>query len=183
MIFYIVCDSRSGSTLLENLLSKSDQIVSLGELHRLKSFMNEEGVNSTKRWDCGCGEPVKSCTFWNDIINDAGIKSPSELETMVYNSGGGFYKLSLNRKFKKTENKNVISVVDRIYEAVMVKKGTKVLVDSSKLPSQGYWISKYSGHDVRFIFLRREIGGVVLSKLKWMKGSKTSFTKFKICLL
>jgi hypothetical protein len=38
-IIYIMSDNRSGSTLLENILSKSDECFSVGELAMLKGHL------------------------------------------------------------------------------------------------------------------------------------------------
>ena len=42
-VIYIISDRRSGSTLLENMLSKSEEIISVGELAMLKGHIYKEG--------------------------------------------------------------------------------------------------------------------------------------------
>ena len=42
-VIYIIADRRSGSTLLENMLSKSEEIISVGELAMLKGHILKEG--------------------------------------------------------------------------------------------------------------------------------------------
>ncbi len=42
-IIYVMSDKRAGSTLLENILSKSDETVSVGELALLKNHIFRQG--------------------------------------------------------------------------------------------------------------------------------------------
>lgn len=176
---YIVSDSRSGSTLLENILSKSEHIVSVGELHRLKSYLIQRGVYSGD-WNCGCGIELIHCKFWKSIIDDLGFKDSQGLETMVRRSKKWTKQFDFDVNSYKDENKSVVANIDRLYDAVARQSGVNIIIDSSKLPSQAYWISQYSKHDVRFIILRRELPALVLSKLKWMDKSKGVITKYKL---
>ena len=42
-VIYIISDRRSGSTLLENMLSKSEEIISVGELAMIRGHIYKEG--------------------------------------------------------------------------------------------------------------------------------------------
>ena len=58
-VIYIVGTSHSGSTLLDLMLNAHPEIVSTGEVIRLKRAW----INS-KPAACTCGNPVAECTFW-----------------------------------------------------------------------------------------------------------------------
>src|SRR3954471_9249915 len=75
-IIYVMSDKRSGSTLLENILSKSDETVSVGELALLKNHIFREGAGFRWNWNCSCGSPVKECTFWGEILEGVDTESP-----------------------------------------------------------------------------------------------------------
>lgn len=62
-------DSRSGSTLLENILSKSPEIISLGELHNLHSHLVKGPMGTITNWKCSCGIQVDQWDFWTDVLN------------------------------------------------------------------------------------------------------------------
>ena len=53
-VIYIISDRRSGSTLLENILSKSNETVSVGELAMLKGHILKEGPGEIWNWNCSC---------------------------------------------------------------------------------------------------------------------------------
>lgn len=179
LVVYIVGDSRSGSTLLENILSKSEHIVSVGELHRLKSYLIQKGVYSGD-WNCGCGTELVRCSFWKSIIDELGLKDLDGLETMVLRSKKWTKQFGFDVNSYKVQNKSVVSNIDRLYDEVARQSRSNVIIDSSKLPSQAYWISQYSSHNVKFIILRRELPALVLSKLKWMGSPEGFITKYKL---
>ena len=59
---YIMSAGHSGSTLLDLLLGSHSQIISLGEISHLPKNI---ALNNF----CSCGKTIKSCPFWNIVIN------------------------------------------------------------------------------------------------------------------
>jgi hypothetical protein len=74
-VIYIISDRRSGSTLLENILSKSAETVSIGELAMLKGHIAKDGPGELWDWNCSCGKPIMQCEFWSKVL--AGIYDDS----------------------------------------------------------------------------------------------------------
>lgn len=62
-LLYVAGSGRSGSTLLDMLLSRHSSIASLGEVHRL--YMNLRIDTDAHR--CTCGERVSNCEFWKAV--------------------------------------------------------------------------------------------------------------------
>jgi hypothetical protein len=67
-IVYIMGDGRSGSTLLDSILNNSDYSISIGEFSR---FWTRYLEGKSK---CGCGENIKFCCLWAQIIEELDSK-------------------------------------------------------------------------------------------------------------
>ena len=66
-VIYIAGSGRSGSTLLERLMSQNNDIFGAGEL---KSIFNR-GFKQNQL--CGCKKKFHDCSIWNKIINDSSL--------------------------------------------------------------------------------------------------------------
>ena len=60
-VLYVGGLGRSGSTLLDRMLGRLDDVWSVGELVHLW----ERGVKENNR--CGCGQPFADCQFWGRV--------------------------------------------------------------------------------------------------------------------
>jgi hypothetical protein len=69
-VIYLISDRRSGSTLLENILSKSVETVSVGELAMLKGHIEKDGPGELWNWTCSCGQPIMQCEFWSEVLGN-----------------------------------------------------------------------------------------------------------------
>src|SRR6476620_7183383 len=76
-VIYVMADVRSGSTLLENILSKSGETVSVGELALLKGHILHQGPGIKWSWNCSCGTPVLECRFWKDALKRIDVNAPN----------------------------------------------------------------------------------------------------------
>lgn len=173
-VIYIMSDTRSGSTLLENILSKSPQMVSVGELRLLESYANKGFLGHTLDWRCSCGEHFENCSFWSRIFqrlfNNDGY---SKIESTVIKDNQKhrlFKYLSFRVRWNFDKNRPVLKLLDLLYKYVFEYSGKHVIIDSSKDPLQAMAICRKSDYDVKIIFLKRDIRAVVLSKKKWNKG-------------
>lgn len=185
-VIYIISDRRSGSTLLENMLSKSQEVVSVGELSMLKGHIYKEGAGALWDWNCSCGKPVLECPFWSVVLKDIYTDGePEKNETEVkypYNSAkvkraslmpssGKNFLLKLVRKEK---NKQTIAFVSSIYRSIFNTTGKRVIVDSSKTPIQALALFDSKQMNAKFIFLTRDLRAITISKIKRWKVNKRS---------
>lgn len=64
-LVYITGSGRSGSTLLDMLLSTHPDIAALGEVHRFSMNLGMEAVP----YQCTCGEAIENCMFWRAVLD------------------------------------------------------------------------------------------------------------------
>lgn len=63
-LIYITGSGRSGSTLLDMLLSTHPEIAALGEVHRFSLNLKRD----TNPHRCSCGELLRCCEFWKSVL-------------------------------------------------------------------------------------------------------------------
>lgn len=169
-LIYILSDVRSGSTVLDLLLGKHPQIVSVGELQFLKEFFQN-------REKCTCGEPMPDCEFWKKIAERLQTQNfEIQDSTSLLDLPSGFWQkiwFNLNLHFGKRAavenqiNRPIIqynwSVIDTIAEEMQVK----YVLESSKIPERAKYYSLFAGErNIKFIFLIRDGRGVSFSKMR-----------------
>ncbi len=125
-ILYIVSDIRSGSTLLENILSKSNEVVSVGELHHLDSYIHKGQVGATSGWICTCGQSFTDCNFWNSVKNEMKLSSIKDIKNTTIN-----YVRNPDEDELSKQQETLI-LLEQIYKAVFKVSKAHVIVDSSK---------------------------------------------------
>lgn len=156
-ILYIISDVRSGSTMIENVLSKSDNIVSVGELHHLDSHIHKGKWGKTWGWKCSCGENIEKCDFWLSIV--------SELRMDLSHID----KTQMTMSNSENQNLKTAKLLNDIYTAIFSVKDCELIIDSSKKPFQGINIYRNSIHNVKFLFVTRDLRAIAISKNKWSK--------------
>lgn len=63
-LVYITGSGRSGSTLLDMLLSTHPNVAALGEVHRFSINIGKDAVP----YRCTCGDSLVECGFWSKVI-------------------------------------------------------------------------------------------------------------------
>lgn len=183
-IIYIMSDNRSGSTLLENILSKSDECFSVGELTMLKGHLLKNGPGEKWNWTCACGSPLTECVFWGSIVQqtykanpgnfESGIKWNFKSKALALNA---IFPFLFKKKFLKVINQpanlHVSNTLNELFKLVQEKSGKNFIVDSSKNPLQALAVyKKVTGFDVKVIWLKRDLRAIVTSKTKWKSLNK-----------
>ncbi|MFD2587067.1 sulfotransferase [Croceitalea marina] len=163
-IIYIMSNERSGSTLIENILSKSSQIVSVGETYLLSGYIHKIGPGSTWDWNCSCGDSLLECDFWNKVYRKLNILNPLDITNTKI-----VYPKWKNKDKQKSDNFRAVSLMNQIYNAVFETTNCNILVDSSKKPFHGKSLYKNSPFNFKFIYLKRDLRAVSISKQKWWK--------------
>ena len=145
-VAYIASSGRTGSTLLDLLLSRHQDVIGVGEVHRLSEYARDPSLGS-----CACGAKVTECPFWRSaLIALRNRLSKPELDwqswpTTVLRSGrleirdllaasgarslwiaGGILLSSIARY------RSVMRNSWTLYETLCELTGTRVLVDSTK---------------------------------------------------
>lgn len=160
-VLYIMGDSRSGTTLLENLLSKSPDIISVGELRNFSDHYNKTGRGITWDWECSCGEPIDQCKYWESILSHLEKQGIDKIENT-----------KILEEYSNKENDIASNIIFGIYRAIFDNQKVEFIVDSSKVPHQGIYLRDRGNNndnniDVKFIYLRRDLRAIAISKQKW----------------
>jgi hypothetical protein len=183
-IIYIMSDNRSGSTLLENILSKSNECFSVGELAMLKGHLLKNGPGEKWNWNCACGSPLTECEFWSSIIKQTFQENPGTFATglkwnfkskaLAFNALVPFlFKKKFLKVINQPVNRQVTDTLNELFKLVQEKSGKPFIVDSSKNPMQALAIyKKITGFDVKIIWLKRDLRAIVTSKIKWKSLNK-----------
>jgi hypothetical protein len=138
-VVFVAGINRSGTTLLDAILGEPEPMVSAGELHYLWRGLVEG-------WNCGCGEPLRECTTWRAIreeaIGDAGMSRWCELDAIqrAQVRSRPIRLLQLRRRLKasppRTESERAIAdyrdTLERVYRAIGSVMDADVIIDSSK---------------------------------------------------
>jgi hypothetical protein len=138
-VLFILGWGRSGTTILDNVLGEVDGFFSAGELRYIwqRGFMGSG--------TCGCGRPVTQCEIWSAVQKTAfggtGLR-PSEVvrrQSEVVRVRHT-WRLLRQRRGSPRRHAGLQSYIDaaaRLYSAVAEVTGARVIVDSSKRPSDG----------------------------------------------
>lgn len=157
-------NQRSGSTLIENILSKSPQMVSVGESFLLSGHIQKIGPGSAWDWNCSCGSSLMECEFWNKVYQKLNISDPLTItNTMIVPPKGK------DARRQKEMNSEAKSLMNQIYGAIFEITNCCVLVDSSKEAYYGTSLYHNSPFNFKFIHLKRDLRAVSISKYNWRK--------------
>lgn len=183
-VIYIMSDNRSGSTLLENILSKSQECFSVGELAMLKGHLLKQGPGERWNWNCSCGKGFKECSFWGPVLQQAQIENDEEFVTNVtwsfkskvlvfYSFFPFFFGSWLKKVDRRPNTARVIKTLNRLYPLIGRQSGKKFVIDSSKNPVQAFSVYHNSKTvDVKLVWLKRDIRAIAASKRKWKELNK-----------
>lgn len=199
-LVYITSVSRSGSTLLDHLVSNHKDIECVGELRNLNDYINKKGLGHSWGWACTCEKTLDICPFWKKIITICEQKEGmalADVPTRIEESGQSLYLRLLTslvilftfpRSLKEylihwfyggKGNTHIGSDYWRILSHISAITQKSIIVDSSKNPAQLYELIKAKQNDwnLKVIHLIRDGRAVSWSHVKRAKrkGKKTSF--------
>jgi hypothetical protein len=168
-VLYISGFGRSGSTVLGGVLGQIEGFFHGGELRHVW----DRGL--IKNWLCGCGSPFKECEFWEEVFTDAfggmELVDASEMVRLRETSSRTHHAPLLltrsgERLVLKEHMKTYLENLEKLYRSIHLSTGSRVIVDSSKVPSYAYALSKMPGIDLYVIHLTRDPRAVTYSWLR-----------------
>ncbi len=167
-VLYIAGMTRSGSTILGNVLGQIDGFFHPGELWRLW----DNGLIENR--PCACGLPVRECVIWSVVLEKAfGGPEHVDAEEMVRlyrsNARTAHLPLMLMPRFKshlRSRLQKYLDNLDRLYRAIQSTVGSKLIVDTSKSPSYGYLLQMLPAIDLYVVHLIRDPRAVAYSWLR-----------------
>jgi hypothetical protein len=162
-IIYIAGYGRSGSTLLERILSSNDQLFGLGEVKFLyDSLLKNDSY-------CSCGEKVSDCDYWSKIIQEAKLKDTDYLQEIEKLRKKNEYLHTFIFDFFK-DKKEYSELLSKLYQNIInhAPSETKYVIDSSKTARDSFFrpfiLSKK--FNVKVIHLVRDGRGCMWSNIK-----------------
>jgi Sulfotransferase family len=160
----IIGYTRTGSTILDNILGELDGFFSTGELH----YLWERGLLEGRL--CGCGRSLLDCEVWSQVLLRAfGDRRPDPKAVVEWQRRTirTRHTWRLLRDGAPPGDGRALDayqdVADRLYRAIAEVTGARIIVDSSKRPSDGALLRRLPSVDPYFVHLIRDPRGVVYS--------------------
>jgi len=146
-IIYITGKGRSGSTLLDLLISSHSQVTSLGEI-KLLSAWRKKSPQTILEHRCTCGaKPILDCLFWQGVEQFSGIP----LQALDADSEDPVIFKQHNQA---------------IFQAAAAVSGSEFIIDTSKNIRRLEKLVAIKDFNIKPIHLIRHPGGVVYSNIK-----------------
>lgn len=159
-VLYIMGTARSGSTILEILLSHGEHCVGAGEL----TSIVQDGFIENK--PCSCGWAFNECGFWSQVVAKMALtrKEVTEWARLQHKIEWhtGFLRQLLGlisgRDWKRYKDYNL-----RLLKVLHDISGAAVIVDSSKYAGRALALSRMPEIDLSVICLTRSPEGLMTS--------------------
>jgi hypothetical protein len=160
---FILGYTRSGSTLLEQLLSMAPSTVAVGEL----AYLWEQSVRTNSY--CGCGSKWTNCSFWKSVLRDLPLPDFQKERSPDSRQFWAFFRDFFRGGSSLTDQhyKHFLKQIESIYLGISDQTGCSVIIDSSKRPFFGLAVSRTQEVSVTFIHLVRDSRACVFS---WKKA-------------
>ncbi|CAK8722779.1 hypothetical protein KKHLCK_12045 [Candidatus Electrothrix laxa] len=186
-IIYIVSDVRSGSSMLDNMISNHPEASTVGELHQLYTHIH---YPNTMPWGdmCTCQEHLTECHVWRKVFNNYqkqyGVRY-DELDARVplkYRSI--FYHMLmilafftpikkiraklLCKLYRQKEIKAVGKTCYKLFRIFMTVNNVEIVIDSSKTTRNlhALILAKPDDIELKVIHIIRDGRAVLFSKIK-----------------
>ena len=169
-VVYIGGASRSGSTLLEQVLAAAARLTPAGELRSVwrRGFIENHL--------CGCGSEFRLCPFWQGVFGDVFDRSDDLDPEAILRLGARVDRSrhiprlavpALRGERFEADLERYIAILRRLYATIGARSGGAGIVDSSKEASYGLLLSLIPGLRVHLVHLVRDSRGVAYSRLRW----------------
>ncbi len=163
-LVYVAGYGRSGSTLLDMLLSGHPEVFGVGEVN---TFLAEEAAGGS----CSCGESLRQCVIWQQVIDRLkadvdGFGSPELIAAMYAAEAAS--GVAVNAAERRARNREAGRLWRTFYTELAHASGCSIIVDSSKTARfcvrRPLRLAVDAGLDVRIIHLVRDPRAVIYSE-------------------
>ncbi|MFC1831585.1 sulfotransferase [Thermodesulfobacteriota bacterium] len=172
-LLYIGGYSRSGSTILSNVLGEIDGFFNAGELMFIwDRLISEEGI-------CGCGVHVRDCNIWSRVLDNAFEDTekpeyPKMIQMRNDNwQSGNVIRWRLSSKAKADLVSRLgyyLDNLEKLYWAAGTMISDDVIIDSSKNPTYLYLLSLIEGIELHVVHIVRDPRATAYSWLSKKQG-------------
>jgi len=156
---------RNGSTILGNVLNEVPGFFHVGEIHFLWKNSSGLGVNNL----CGCGATLPECPVWSAILpagRPAGTAPAEHARNVMRRQRSAartrhtwrIMRHGLNGKDPAVaaDLAEHVELMAGIYRAVAAQTGSRVLVDTTKIPGEAAVLPLLPGIRTVFVHLVRD---------------------------
>ncbi len=167
-MLYIAGSGRSGSTILDNILGQIEGFFPVGEFVYVWNRLVNDGT-------CSCGARFKECEVWEPVLNSAfggleGVDARAMARTQRTSTRPRHIPLMLakggERLLCSRWTEDYRDALKRFYRSILGVTGSRVVVDSSKLPLYGRLLGKLPGVETYVVHLVRDPRAVAYSWLR-----------------
>ncbi len=169
-VLFIMGMTRSGSTVLDNVLGEIDGFFSAGEVR----LIWKRGVLERRR--CGCGSLVMECTVWrevlaraygNDDLRPIDAQAWDAIRTQrsavrIRHTWGLLRRVPIALR-RECLLRGYLAIVAELYQSIGAVTGASVIIDSSKRPSDAALLRLVPGLDLYVVHLVRDPRAVAYS--------------------
>jgi hypothetical protein len=169
VVLYIAGTGRSGSTVLASILGEAEGVFAAGEVR----YLWQRGLKEQRL--CGCGLPVRECPVWSRVLAKAGyVDDPVRIDgalSMLNQTGrirnlpgilAGRLGHGLDPAYRERYAPDR-AALGALYHAMAAVTGSRVIVDSSKLPAYANVLAATPSIDLRVVHLVRDPRGAAHS--------------------
>jgi hypothetical protein len=137
-VLYVAGAHRSGTTLLASILGQYEGVFAAGELHEIWQ-------NLIEGRPCGCGLSLDQCPVWAPILDEVcetalhGPLKPDDavrwraLSARTWHTGRILRQE--NGSSRSSAEASYATLMGVLYEVIAKRTGSRVVVDSTKIPS------------------------------------------------
>ena len=160
---------RNGSTIIGNILNEIPGFLHVGEIHFLWKNSVGKGANNL----CGCGKPLRECDLWTRVLDagrPAGLTPEAHAETVIRRQLAGVRTRHTWRLLRKGAHGDVrahASLMATTYHTAAELTGSRVVVDTTKIPGESALLPYLDGVDPYFVHLVRDPRAVAQSWSHW----------------
>jgi hypothetical protein len=164
-VIFIGGHGRSGTTIVDRVLSELTGAFSAGEVHRFWKY------GLAQDWRCSCGDVLRNCSFWSTVLpqvfSETGYSEKDVLE--MWNTVARPRSLvflhypSIRPPLFRKRLATYRIFLRTFYRVVAEQAGTDIVVDSSGSPMHGYILSGLRDVHVQMLHLIRDVRAVAFS--------------------
>jgi hypothetical protein len=167
-VLYILGGSRTGSTIVDNVLNEVDGFFSGGEIRFLWERLDEGRL-------CGCRRRFEECPVWS-VALERGFGLPNhpriDVDEMVAWQRGSLRLVHMRRALRAIDSPGRTSptlrafadAMEQLYHAIAAVTGARVIVDSSKRASNAAMLALMPSVSPYFVHLVRDARAVAYSR-------------------
>jgi hypothetical protein len=185
-ILYICGETRSGSTILSNILGCIEGFFNGGEII--------EFWKTGLEWPCSCGKMTDQCRIWSKIYqsvsayrNFCEFQQMNQFISQSASSLKSFRSIFSSKYYSRIKDINIclIDNLHFVYKQIQYTTGCKVIVDASKNPGYAQLLAQFPDTELYIIHIIRDPRATIYSwKIKkpglWTASAKEIAMRWNI---